>query len=636
MSVITVRNTADRGEGSLRAAIEAAQAGDTIKFSSRLANRTITLTTGQLLVNKDITIDGVGAANLTISGNGQSRVFLASQAGSGGAQGVNFTLRNLTIADGLIANDRGGAIDIRDGGSLMVDNVKFFNNISTAGAVSARKNTTVTITDSIFDGNDASRFANLTVGSPTAGAVNVLTESTLTIRNSQFTNNLGTYGGAVGSVFSTTIIEDSSFVNNRSLGFGGAIYVDGGSWPTEEEFLPPGVLPKPGPGGAVLIRNSLIQGNQATGEGGGIGIWGYDHDFVTIENSTIIDNQVTRSRTGLASGGGLRLSGYVTVLNSTIANNRSADEGGGLWYQGTVPVKILDTNFSGNLAGSRGGAIYNSQWDSFSEIVGSQFTNNTAVLESGAIHSERQRVITVQNSDFIGNGVGNGGRNPISNFAVFHGLTAQFLNAPGRLVGQGDGNANTLSGGQQADIVFGMGGNDALMGDGGADTLKGGADNDSLTGGDGNDRLFGGVGNDWLLGGVGNDWLGGDLGDDTLMGGDGNDRLFGGSGNDVLFGSGGRDTLVGWGGRDRFTLGDSTGIFAHAFSTDDSTIIQDFRPEEDEVQLPGSAGQYTLASLTRNNLSGTGLFTRSGHLVALFQDIQPTQVSLNSTSFRYV
>lgn len=75
MAIIKVTNTADSGKGSLRAALDSAQAGDTIQFDSSLANKTITLTSGELAITKDITIDGAGAENLTISGNNATRVF---------------------------------------------------------------------------------------------------------------------------------------------------------------------------------------------------------------------------------------------------------------------------------------------------------------------------------------------------------------------------------------------------------------------------------------------------------------------------------------------------------------------------------------------------------------------------------
>src|SRR6266498_5496962 len=60
-----VTSAADDGTpGTLRAVIAAAAAGDTITFDGALTGQTITLTGGQLLINKDLIITGPGANQL--------------------------------------------------------------------------------------------------------------------------------------------------------------------------------------------------------------------------------------------------------------------------------------------------------------------------------------------------------------------------------------------------------------------------------------------------------------------------------------------------------------------------------------------------------------------------------------------
>ncbi|MGC1527789.1 MAG: hypothetical protein WA783_17220, partial [Phormidesmis sp.] len=93
MSTIIVSTTADAGNGSLRGAIATAKSGDTIKFSNKLARKTIALKSGQLTLDKNLTIDGDDAAGLVISGNNNSRVFYLDKKREA-------TLKNLTIADG--------------------------------------------------------------------------------------------------------------------------------------------------------------------------------------------------------------------------------------------------------------------------------------------------------------------------------------------------------------------------------------------------------------------------------------------------------------------------------------------------------------------------------------------------------
>jgi hypothetical protein len=64
-NTISVTNTNDDGAGSLRQAIAGAVLGDTITFSLPL-NSIITLKSGQLLIDKNLTINGPDANQLTV------------------------------------------------------------------------------------------------------------------------------------------------------------------------------------------------------------------------------------------------------------------------------------------------------------------------------------------------------------------------------------------------------------------------------------------------------------------------------------------------------------------------------------------------------------------------------------------
>ncbi len=104
---LVVTNVNDSGPGSLRQTIATAANGSTIIFAPKLSGKTITLTNGELVLNKNLTIDASTLTNgLTINGNGTSRVFNVT----GGATNA---LKALTIANGLapagvFAADGGG------------------------------------------------------------------------------------------------------------------------------------------------------------------------------------------------------------------------------------------------------------------------------------------------------------------------------------------------------------------------------------------------------------------------------------------------------------------------------------------------------------------------------------------------
>jgi hypothetical protein len=70
-NILTVTNLNDTGAGSLRQAIADAASGDTINFA---ITGTITLTNGELLITKNLSIVGPGAATLAIDGNRAGRI----------------------------------------------------------------------------------------------------------------------------------------------------------------------------------------------------------------------------------------------------------------------------------------------------------------------------------------------------------------------------------------------------------------------------------------------------------------------------------------------------------------------------------------------------------------------------------
>jgi hypothetical protein len=96
-STFTVTNTNDSGPGSLRAEVAAANLDspgpDTINFAKGV-HGTIVLTSGELLINDNVTISGPGANKVSVSGDNASRVVEVSV-------GLNVTISGLTITEGL-------------------------------------------------------------------------------------------------------------------------------------------------------------------------------------------------------------------------------------------------------------------------------------------------------------------------------------------------------------------------------------------------------------------------------------------------------------------------------------------------------------------------------------------------------
>jgi uncharacterized repeat protein (TIGR01451 family) len=115
-----VITNADSGPGSLRQALADACPGSTISFDMNQVVSPITLTTGELIVDKNVTITGPGANLLTISGNLASRVF---NIGSG----VTAVISGLTVANGK-DSFQGGGIFTDLNGTLTAGRLTLSNN----------------------------------------------------------------------------------------------------------------------------------------------------------------------------------------------------------------------------------------------------------------------------------------------------------------------------------------------------------------------------------------------------------------------------------------------------------------------------------------------------------------------------
>ena len=123
-STLHVTNLLDDGSvGSLRQTIQAANSGDTIDFPGLTG--TITLNGTELLLNKNVTITGLGANLLTIDGGSMSRVFEVPPS-------AMVTLSGITVAHG---NDMtGGGGGLRNEGNVTIQACAFISNISVGGS----------------------------------------------------------------------------------------------------------------------------------------------------------------------------------------------------------------------------------------------------------------------------------------------------------------------------------------------------------------------------------------------------------------------------------------------------------------------------------------------------------------------
>lgn len=375
---VQVTNLNDIGSGSLRQAVADTSDGGFVTFQSGL-NGTITLSSGQITVNKALTIDGPGYSLITIKAGSASRIFNVltgtkftvldvTLQGSGGTLlddgGLIRSLVDLTIDDCVLedgrALDEGGAIYL-SGGELNCYDSILQNNISSGGHGGA-----IRLEDSTasFYISRTTFFYNAAYGSGGALSVSNVSSGSLyscTVhQNEAVTGN----GGAVSVVSGDLNVNITSiFSNKTTAGHGGGIYTSGcdldvwgGSQISSNTAAGAGggIYSS---GGSIRYRYSTLAGNTASGHyngagGGGIAQFGGVGSWpLYVTDSTISGNQATDYL-----GGGVYSEASANIFDSTFHNNQSGGNGGGLYFAG-ASMTMERSTFSRNISGGAGGGL---------------------------------------------------------------------------------------------------------------------------------------------------------------------------------------------------------------------------------------------------------------------------------------
>jgi hypothetical protein len=229
-ATINVTNLSDSGAGSLRQAIQDAAVGDLVLIN--LAG-TINLTSGSLVVNKDLLIEGPGARTLTIARTGSTK-FRIIHVTSGALYLAYVTLTNGDASSGA---QGGGGVLVDAGASLTVDYSALKNNTagSLPGGAILNNGGFVTVRFDTISGNQAGVGGGIENNGQAGPAAAFLLEST--IANNAASTASATAGGGGGidndhgtlTLDSCTIAGNSGDTGNSAAGGGGVQNVSGSS-----------------------------------------------------------------------------------------------------------------------------------------------------------------------------------------------------------------------------------------------------------------------------------------------------------------------------------------------------------------------------------------------------------------------
>ena len=293
--VITVTNTNDSGPGSLRQALAIANDGDTIEFA---ITGTITLTSGQLAVNKSVTVSGPGVDSLAVDGNGSTGVFFIDS-------GTTVTISGLTITNGN-ASSLGGGI-YNESATVMLNNCVVSGNSAQYGGGIYNEavfgSVALTIENSTISANLVSQEGGGIYAIGFVGAV------TMTINNSTISDNsAGSFGGGIRNVAASSDLTATLVISNSCLSGNAAEFTNGGGISNEAAF------------GSATVEISTSTFSDNSAEFGGASLHNRRSGDVALINLT---NTILKA--GKAGGNILNKSGTVT----SHGYNLSDDDGAG-------------------------------------------------------------------------------------------------------------------------------------------------------------------------------------------------------------------------------------------------------------------------------------------------------------------
>ena len=346
------------------------------------------------------TSSGGSAANTIIDAGVSGRIFSVNGD-------YTLVIDNLTLTNGYISGDDGGAVSSGFSNSVLFINSSMITNCSSThygGAVyTSNKNTTI----------DSSTFTDCSATSR-GGAIYSTGSGMTVIDSTTFTNCQALYGGAIdaegGSEFrilsstffgcsafsggaiytssSTATISDTTFSNCSTTagGNGGALAVADSSRTTLIRSSITGA--SAGNGGAIFLTNaantlnvdsSFITNCTVTNNAGGIYIYG---SKATITNSTI-------AGCSAAWGGAFTVTGLTATatFNSSKISGCSATNSAGAGHITTGGTATLtDTTVTASKA-TNGGAFYIDSSGSKATLTSGSVTNNAATTLGSILYA---------------------------------------------------------------------------------------------------------------------------------------------------------------------------------------------------------------------------------------------------------
>lgn len=404
----TVTNCDDSGPGSLRDLVASAVDGDIIDMQS-LTCSTITLTSGAVESDHDISLVGPGQNALTIDGSDNGYVLHTSSS---------LSIEGVTIANGRSSAGFGGCVSVMQNLTLVDSTVTGChagdgtNSAAYGAGVNVRGDLIMyssTISHSHAEADGGPAYDRSLGGGAYVGGGAYLFDSTISTSSLSSTRADARGGGifANGVVYAVSSrVADNQVSSVDGTAYGGGIAgqqyvlvfgqstISGNTAHSENKWSYGGGINSGDVSGGVVMSESTVSGNSITANcsscyitGGGVNA----HGPIIGYYSAITDNHVisASASSGIALGGGLSTypsgaGGTQMLVNSTVSGNSAIGgqsgrgAGGGLYAYGDAVGLFNSTVASNRASSSGGGAVVGTDGTNNSELESSIVANNEA------------------------------------------------------------------------------------------------------------------------------------------------------------------------------------------------------------------------------------------------------------------
>lgn len=333
---LIVSNLSNADSCSLRDMLSIAEDGDTIFFYIENDLSSEINISQQLTTKKDLYINGINLYNsdtLTIKQQQDQERILS----------VEGTYKKVIIDNLKFKNGKLGAIVLNTGNSLTLNNCHI---------------------DSNQYKNDYHQYSS--------GGIFTKNKTNLYLNNCIVSNNWGRDACGIYGYNANIYINNSIITKNFSSSTSPSIYVYGGELFLENSIIANNTLGIIAIYGNVTLNNSTISGSHHSGNASGGAICAYAGTNVKVLDSKIINNYA-------GEGAGIWAVNNLTLKRSTLSNNRSTCNGGGIYFSGNnlqVDSCIIENNTGYN----GGGGFY--LWSGNNIVISNSIINNNKSTSS--------------------------------------------------------------------------------------------------------------------------------------------------------------------------------------------------------------------------------------------------------------